>query len=191
MKTTLLTIAGIAGLVLVLSPAPQRTAVPASEPGPRDFVSAATLVDWLVSGDQHVHLYDLRPTGRFLENGIRTAESNPADSLDLGTIRAIPTGHPVVLYGDTTDDAVAAFGRVKAVHDRSYLLAGGYAAWRDDVLTAGEPPAEPDEDAWSAYLTRVALVKYLKGETDDAPAQARRTVQPSLRPRIKVKNEGC
>ncbi len=191
MKTTLLAIAALAGLVLVLCPCPEPAQPTPHEAGPRDLVAPATLVDWLVSGDRHVHLVDVRPVAAFLRAGIRTAESMPADSIDAALLRAIPVSHPVVVYGDSAEDARSAFSRIKAIHDRTYLLSGGYAAWRDEVLTAGAPPDTPDEDAWSAYLTRVALVKYLRGESDDAPAPARRTVQPTARPRIKVANEGC
>lgn len=191
MKTTLLLAATLAGLVLVLSPYPEPAQPMPHEAGPRDLVAPSTLVDWLVSGDRHVHLVDVRPATAFLRTGIRTAESMPSDSIDAAVLRAIPVSHPVVLYGDSTEDAHPAFARIKAIHDRTYLLSGGYSAWRDEVLTAGAPPEEPDEDEWSAYLTRVALVKYLRGESDDAPAPARRTVQPTARPRIKVANEGC
>jgi rhodanese-related sulfurtransferase len=191
MKTTLLVIAAIATAILVIAPRPEAPATGPVEPGPRDRIDAQTLVSWLISGEQHLHLYDVRPAARFLEDGIRTAESMPADSFDLGAVRGTPTGHPVVLYGETETDGAAVFPRVKAIHDRTYILTGGFEAWKNEILTAGDAPTSQDEDEWSAYLKRVALVKYLTGQTDDAPVPERRTVQPSVRPRLKVKNEGC
>jgi rhodanese-related sulfurtransferase len=188
MKTTLLVIAALATAILVIAPRPEAPAAGPVEPGPRDRIDAQTLVSWLISGEQHLHLYDVRPAARFLESGIRTAESMPVDSLDLSAVRGTPT---VVLYGETDADGAAAFGPVKAIHDRTYILTGGFEAWKNEVLAAGDAPTSQDEDEWSAYLKRVALVKYLTGQSDDAPAPERRTVQPTARPRLKVKNEGC
>ena len=191
MNRILLLVAALAALVLVLSPAPEPSAPEPSGPGPRDYVEARTLASWIVTGERHVHLIDLRPEARFLETGIRTSESVPADSIDLAIFRSIPSGHFVVLYGENDDVPDAVFGKVKAVHEQTYILGGGYSAWKQSVLEAGPEPTGSDEDAWDAYRTRVALVRYLTGQTDAAPRQPQRVVQPVARPRIKVKNEGC
>lgn len=191
MKVFLTALAFLAAIVLLLAPPPPPETALADAPGVKDRIRPRTLGTWVVTGDTHYHLFDVRPRARFLENGIRTAESMPADSLDESTIRAIPSGHMIVLYGETDDDAVEAFRRVKAIHEQTYVLDGGHKACEEEVLTLPEPPDTDSEEAWDEYRTRVALVNYLTGKSDDAPAPVRRSVRPVVRPRIKVKNEGC
>jgi len=115
----------------------------------------------------------------------------PADSLDLDAVRSIPSGHIVVLYGDSDEDAAGPFRRVKAIHEQTYVLSGGHEACEREVLAMPETPTDDSEDAWDEYMARVALVRYLTGESDEAPAPVQQTVRPVVRPRIKVANEGC
>jgi hypothetical protein len=190
-KPLLFALAVLAALILLLAPPPLEETRLADPPGVKDRIPARTLAAWVVSGDRHYHLLDIRPGERFLANAVRTAESMPADSLDLDAIRAIPSGHVLVLYGDSDEDVVEPFRRVKAIHEQTYVLAGGHAACEREVLTLPDPPADDTEEAWNEYRSRVALVRYLTGESDVAPEPVQRSVRPVVRPRIKVSNEGC
>lgn len=191
MKALLYSLAALAALILLLAPPPLEENRLGDPPGPGDMIQARTLASWVISGDQHYHLLDIRPRTRFLENGVRTAESMPADSLDEEVVRAIPSGHVLILYGESDEDAVEPYRRVKAIHEQTYVLAGGHRACEKEVLTMPEPPTDDREEAWDEYRTRVAVIRYLTGESDVAPEPMQRTVRPVVRPRVKVANEGC
>jgi hypothetical protein len=191
MKTILLTLAGLAGIILILSPTPPKGDTLADPPGPRDRIAPRTLVNWVISGDQHYHLLDIRPAARFLEDGLRTAESMPADSISEAIVRSTPSGHMIVLYGETDEDVIAPFQRIKAIHEQTYILSGGHTACEKEYLTPPEPPTGTNDEEWDEYRTRLALVNYLTGQADAAPVAERRSVRPVMRPRIKVQNEGC
>ena len=186
----------IAGLVvaviLLVLPAPAPQVPDVEAPTEADRIAPWTLSDWILGDRPDYLLVDVRPQDAFLDDGIKTAVSMPLDGLDAATAQSLPEHRTIVVYADTEADAVAAWRAIKAYRDETYLLDGGLAAWREQVLHPDEPAPDAAEEAWATYRVRLAAAKYYLGKTDVAPVEReQRVVEPVLRPRTKVANQGC
>ena len=108
-----------------------------------DHLSPATLADRLIAGTNDYRLIDLRTPEAYSKDRIPGAENVPMTSLP-GTHWA-PTD-PVLLYSEDGERAAQAWLYLKARRFRRVsTLAGGYAAWRDQVMFPVLP--EPRDEA--------------------------------------------
>ena len=108
-----------------------------------DHVSPSTLADRLIAGTNDYRIIDLREPEAYAKDRIPGAENVP--------MTALPSAHwaptdPVLLYSEDSERAAQAWLYLKARGFRRVsTLAGGYAAWRDQVVFPAL--AEPKDEA--------------------------------------------
>lgn len=180
-------------VILFFLPAPGPTTPDVGAPTEADQIAPWTLSDWILGDNPEYLLIDVRSQEAFLDDGIKTAMSMPAAGLDEATIRSLPSHRDIVVYADTEAEAVAAWQAIKPYRERAYLLEGGLMAWKETVLDPEEPAPDASEDAWDQYEVRLAAANYYLGKSDAAPVERdrQRVVQPVLRPRTTITNQGC
>jgi len=155
------------------------------------LVSPEQVSDLVIQGDISCLIIDLRSEEAFLEDGLKSALSIPAATLDEATIRRLPTRR-LILYADDTEEAARVWAVVQPVHGDVLVMDGGMAAWNSMILNPSAPPEDAPEQAWNTYKERLAVANYYTGKEDAAPVQRERVVRPVLRPRLSgKKNEGC
>ena len=168
--------------------------------GEVDHVTVQELADWIIQGDAEYRLLDLRDAAEFAEYHIPTAEH-----VSLGELVDYPLSRneKIVLYSGGGIHSAQAWMLLQANRYRgSYMLLGGLAAWKDEVLF----PAFP-EDAGPELAAEIERASYVSeffggtprhgvadaGEEIAAPMpEVEMPAQPIVPKRTKKKaKEGC
>jgi len=139
-------------------------------------VSPVELATWIKARRDGLRVIDLRTADAFVEYHVPTAERVRPQSL---TSTAFETGQTLVFYGD--DDAAVRAVTLIRKHEGvvAYALAGGLAAWIDDVLNPTRAEHQTPEEA-AAFARIAEISRYFGGvpqvRSSDVrpPASARR-----------------
>jgi rhodanese-related sulfurtransferase len=137
-------------------------------------VSAPQLADWLISGRSDLRLLDLQPADGYARYHLPGAEN-----VALAGLPALPLARDerVVVYADDAVTAAQAWVLLRARRHAAYLLGGGLAAWKEEVLFPRVPEA-PSPGAAAAVLARSAEVsRFFGGQPRGAGAAA--SVEPA------------
>lgn len=126
-------------------------------------VDAVTLATRIVDDPTTMWIVDLRAPA-----ACAAARIPGAVCVEEDTFTTLPTSRTLVVYADAQlagiPDALQGWkGRVEAV-------TGGYAAFKNDVLTAPVPPTEPTPASLDTWERRAALNGYFTGASAPRPA---------------------
>jgi rhodanese-related sulfurtransferase len=131
-------------------------ASPAEPAGARAFIAAPDLADRIMSGDDGLRLFDLRPAAAYQQFHIPTARR--VEPADLGAA-SLTTGADVVLYGDsrsTLSEAVRVL-RIRR-HAKVLVLREGVSEWLGRVheprLAVDATPEERAQFDRAAAMSR-------------------------------------
>lgn len=173
-----------------------------------DQVEPRDLAAWILGGRADYRLIDIRPAETFAASAIPTSENIPvAGLLEAGLAR----NEKLLIVGEDGVQSAQAWLLLRANGYRStYLLTGGIAGWRDQVVSPvlAENPT-PEQKAENDKLTAIAA--YFGGQpraaagavasgfsrTGEAAAVAAPSVAPPAapkaapRPAPRKKKEGC
>lgn len=132
-----------------------------------DRVSAADLADWIVRGAADYRLVDLRDAAAYAEYHVPTAEHLPMTRLtDAGLAR----NEKIVLCSEDGLQAAQAWMLLRAQGYRGvYVLAGGLAAWRDEVVFPVAPSAPTPREA-ALFERAVQVARFFGGQPREASA---------------------
>jgi hypothetical protein len=147
------------------------TIAPAPRPRPiipeLETMSAGDVARRLIAREPGLLMLDTRPAANTANAGLPGAQRAALDSSTVPLVTNLATGQLVVLYD--SDGKLATLPAGWPVGPRYAVLAGGLAAWREQVLA----PAAP-RDASLAERERVAeqnqLAAYFSGATVAAPS---------------------
>lgn len=175
-----------------------------------DHVDVATLADLLVKGQSDFRLVDVRSEQDYAASHIPLAENIPIGALPEA---GLPRNEKVVLYAEDGVHAAQAWFLLKAQgHKGAYMLRGGLAEWREQILSPVLLPA-PTAEQRQENEKRAAVAAFFGGAARNAanavppshpsPAQVVSTpaapppaaipmpsVPPKAKPAVKRK-EGC
>ncbi len=173
--------------------------------GAVDHVTVDALADWIIQGRPDSRLIDLRDPGSYAEYHIPSAESVPLSGLPDYPLQR---NEKIVLYSGGGIHSAQAWMLLRAEGYRGvYMLLGGLAVWRDDILFPTPPPNAVEGQASSqsaiSYARLVEVSRYFGGTpgtvageaAGEAPARVMPKVEmPSGMPvttRRKRHKEGC
>ena len=161
----------------------------ARTPLPKTFqsVQPVALAELLVTKPGSVTLLDLRDKAQCEERTIPTAVCKPAAELtEAFVMTELQPTRTVVLFNGAAIDPLPS--PLDQFAGELLVLDGGFAAFRDQLLTPPQPPANPTQDALADYRLRSSLHAYFTGTR--APAK---TVQlkPRKVTRTLKKGGGC
>jgi rhodanese-related sulfurtransferase len=176
---------GVAALILggaaVLVPS-EPLSDPAGGSGPatrhRDAIQAESLAARIMErGTSGLTLVDLRSQSAFesyhIPGAVRLRAAN------LGPAR-LPAETIVVLYDEAEEASPRVWLLLRAQgYPKVYVLAGGLAAWNDEVLHPPLPPGMGGEDE-DEFVGRMERSRFFGGHP--VPSPARRTPVPRPRP---------
>ncbi|MEP7325024.1 MAG: rhodanese-like domain-containing protein [Gemmatimonadota bacterium] len=160
---------------------PDRPAVDSAgtpSPAHHDLVAAESLAARIMAnGTAGLTLVDLRAPTAFDSYHIPGAVRLEAG--ELGQAR-LPEANTIVLYDDAESSAAGVWLLLKAQGYASvYVLSGGMAAWKDEVLHPALPPGMARETE-ARFGRQMELSRFFGGSP--VPAPARRITPPSPRP---------
>jgi len=120
-----------------------------------DHLSARDLAGRLIAGRADLRIIDLRDESAYLAYHIPSAENIPIAALQSAEIAH---NESLLVYGDDGAHAAQAWFLLKARGFRgAYMLRGGLAEWREQVLFPVLPEATtPDRQRENERLARVA-----------------------------------
>ncbi len=165
-----------------------------------DHITPAELADWIIEGRSDYRLMDLRSAAEFSQYHIPTAENVALSQLsDYGLGR----NEKVVLYSEGGIHSAQGWFLLQAEGYRGvYILRGGLAEWRDQVLYPSLP-ADADAARTAAFEKMKEVSRHFGGTpraTGQEPAQITTPALPKLEmpsstpvnpaPQ-KKKKEGC
>ena len=194
-----LLVGGFVALVSLAKGEPQRQ-VKFEVGGRRPTVSATELARWGIEGRRDYVVVDLRSSEDFNEGHIRGAVS-------CGTCHAsaeegkraeegdtfVDLTKKLVLYADNGTESMK-LPKVLAANPRLYLLAGGYDAWKAQVMAPVGLAGEGDETQLAERRRREAIRAFYAGERPGTGNAATLPVAPIKRqsPHAPAKAaEGC
>jgi rhodanese-related sulfurtransferase len=140
-----------------------------------DHVGVGALADDLVKGHADYRILDVRSEAAYTAYHIPSAESVPLASLAAAEL---PRNEKLVLYGDDGVQAAQAWFLLKARGYRAvYMLRGGLAEWRDQVLypvlsEAGSVEARRDNDRRAAVAASFGGAPRAAAPSGSGPAPA-------------------
>jgi hypothetical protein len=175
----------VAGLITI--PLGKSEAARAPKPKAFQSVQPIALAELLVTKPGSVTLLDLREKAQCEERTIPTAVCKPAAefSEDFVATGLQPT-RTVVLFNGATIDQLP--GHLDQFEGQILVVSGGFDAFRDQLLTPPNPPANPTQDALADYRLRSSLHAYFTGSR--APAKAVK-LAPRKVTRTLKKGGGC
>jgi len=184
---TLGTLAALAAGTLITLAMPAPTVTPAAAQAPR--LPAITTVDLaraIVAQPDRYYLVDLRAPSVCQSKSLPGAMCLPADDLEAAFIGKLPPTRTLVLIADAELPHVPAAALTYSGAVRA--LAGGWSAFRTDILTAPIPPTEATAQALGDFRLRAALHQRFTGAKTRVEAPA-----PTVRPitRATKKGGGC
>ncbi len=153
-------------------------------------VTAPELAAWGIEGRRDYVLVDLRPSEDFKEGHIRGAVScgtchasaDEGKKADQGEA-FVDLTKKLVLYTETGAEKVK-LPKLLADNPRLYILAGGYEAWKNQVMTPVSFGGETDEAQVLAKQKHEAVRAFYAGER---PASGKNAVLPVA----PIKREGA
>jgi len=167
--------------------------------GNRPTVSATELARWGVEGRRDYVVVDLRPSDDFAEGHIRGAVSCGTCHASASEGKKAEQGDTfvdltkkLVLVSETGSESIK-LPRLLAQNPRIYLLAGGYDAWKQQVMAPVAFGGETDEAQLAEKQRREAVRAFYAGERP-APNTATLPTAPIHRsaPHAPAKAaEGC
>ncbi len=148
-----------------------------------DHVSPATLADRLIAGTNEYRLIDLRSPEAYLKDHIPGAENVSMTALPAALWT--PT-EPVLLYSEDGERAAQAWLYLKARgFPRVSTLAGGYAGWREQVLSPTLPEPKDEVARLEAERER-AIAAHFGGAARIPLAAAALGLTPGVSPAAQV-----
>lgn len=179
---------------------PQRRLKFAVEGGDAGRVTPKELADWIVEGRRDFAVVDMREHGEWQKGHVQKAVSCGSCHESSAEGRTAQHGEgfvdlskKLVLYTQTDKEPIVV---PRVLHDnpRLFRLAGGFEAWRREVL--GKVPLEglADEEQLAAARRHEAVRAFLSGERPAAAGTAKLPVAPIRRVgehKPATANEGC
>ena len=159
--------AGIAAASI--RPEPEQRVLPLASPAARG-VTPAELAGWIIEGRRDFTVVDMRSRSEFQAGRIRGAVSCASCHQDRAEATRAQAGEAfvdlskkVVLYTQTGGEPVVV---PKVLHDnpRVLFLAGGYEAWKHDVLAPVDLAAAGSDEELAAARKRDAGRSFFTGE---------------------------
>ena len=152
---------------------------------PRASASSPTSSpSWIVSGKRDFALIDMRAAGEFDKGHIRGAVSCSTCHADKAEGRKtesfVDLSKKLVIYSDGDGDSIQ-LPKILTKNQSIYRLAGGYAAWKSEVLAAVSFDSITDEAALEAAKKRESVRAFMAGERATAPVEAKLPVTPIKR----------
>ena len=177
-------LAALLGVATLLGPGGTTEAV---QPPVRQAseVEPLALAERLAGHSDAAWVVDLRDHAACAKARVPSALCVPADDPDATFLATLPPTRPLVLYGaaglDNLPAAASAFaGEVE-------VLRGGWAAFREQLLTAPVPPSQPTPESLAHFRRQRAVHGWLTGaKTQPPPSAAPRKVSRGAR-----KGGGC
>jgi rhodanese-related sulfurtransferase len=190
--------AAVAALSLRGAPPRQVKVALLQETLPR--VTPAELATWIVEGRRDFVVVDLRPEAAYREAHVRDAVHCGSCHEDAAEGRAAQEGahfvdlsKKLVVYTETGDSRLE-LPKIVARNRRLAVLAGGWVAWRDEILAPVTFGGEVDRAELEAKLRREALRAFFAGERPAAGTVAPLPITPIKRDhahRPAGRAEGC
>ncbi len=142
------------------------------------------LADWIVSGRRDFALIDMRSPEAFGKDHIRGA-------VNCGTCHAskqegrmtesfVDLSKKLVIYSEGDGESIQ-LPKILTKNQQIYRLAGGYEAWKSEVLAPVSFDGVTDEAALDAARKRDAVRAFMAGERATAPVEAKLPVKPVKR----------
>ncbi len=196
----LLLVGGVAVAALSLRATPERQVKLAVEQRSLPQVTPAELADWIVSGRRDFVVVDLRSDAAYRAGHVRDAVHCGTCHEDAAAGRAAQEGDHfvdlsklLVVYAET-GDARLELPPIVARNHRLSVLAGGWAAWRRDILAPVTFGGEVDRGEIEAKQRKEALRAFFAGERPATGTVAPLPITPIKRDsahRPAGAKEGC
>ncbi len=182
-----ITLGAVAAAALITIPLGKVEAAKTPQPKAFKSIEPIALAELLVTKPGSVIMLDLREKAQCEERTIPTATCRPAAELTEAfvTTELQPTRRVVVFNGAKIEQLP---GHLNHFEGQILVLAGGFTAFRDQLLTQPEPPANPTQDALADYRLRSSLHAYFTGSR--APAKTVK-LKPRKVTRTLKKGGGC
>lgn len=165
----------------------------------RPKVKPAELAQWIVEGRRDFAIVDLRAPADYEKAHVRgavhcgTCHENRAEGQkhQEGDM-FVDLSKKLVLYTETGKEPIE-LPKILAKNPRLYLLDGGFAGWREDVLSPVPFGGETDEAQLDAKKKREALRAFFAGERANTATPARLPLVPIQRDNAHkpATREGC
>jgi hypothetical protein len=154
-------------------------------------VPPVELARWIIEGRRDFVVIDLRKDAAYEAGHVRDAVNCGSCHGDRAAGRQAQVEHfidlskKLVLYTDAGDAALE-LPPIVARNPRLQVLAGGWEAWRRDILAPVVFGGETDRSALEAKLRREAVRAFFAGERLDGGS-----VAPAPAPIVPVKRDGA